>query len=439
MRTVLWKVPTALLISPAMNALELETSSSIFTRCNDLCTALPSDPELSTSCQRLCDELEAQKEEPCIQTLKNSTDEHLTLLSYSSGDYIETAGILAGAVRQANPDYLWFIQHLRLHDRGSPEACHSIRDVHYCVVQDASMSLGLCLPDACDSASVSNILANISRISSDSVSAIVGDHVSRFKAEPSTIPLPNVVCGTESRLEVDAGTVLTLIFVAVIFAIPVVGTALDFQQQARLVTYSQKHAIVGDTRSHENRLPPASGEQWHEQRHDAAIAAENASGASEVAQLNASDEDQGMVQERTPPTNHETLPDEHKQSSNNECGETIPPQYTVGEALGSDSTSLRDPLLHSSTSLEPCDVRGVRERSSSWWAQYLLCFSLRKNFVKLFAPPSSNSFVLLDGIRLLSNLWVMLLHVSINSLAAGGGVTNAVDIYPFDGHGLLAR
>lgn len=440
MRITLPFESSAPLVLPASISFVLATARSTFNqRCIDLCEVLIRELAVNSSCQRLCDAIQAQ-EGPCIQALMNSTDEDLILLSYSSGHYMETGAILEGAAHQENPEYLRFIQqNLRLNDRGSPEACHSVDGMHYCVVQDEFTSLGLCLPDICGSASITEVLANISITFSDRADATLGDDERRSNGTtPSGQASFAVVCGEESRLDADAGTAFALVFVFFLFALALAGTFLDYQQKARAAPRLQEHSVVSDAIFPVDADPSCEQHRHvvHSDTEDVACVSESGADQHDVSILPT-----GLVHDSPLLTKGEARTEEQGSADTTVDDTRTFSRHGACATLESKDMASREPLLDSSSFQQPHSVGETCEGDTSWWIQCLVCFSMRKNVIKLLAPPSSsNRFGALDGIRTLSNLWVVLLHFYTGLVyAPGAGVTNVADIFPLNGHGALAR
>ncbi|CAM9647492.1 unnamed protein product, partial [Heterosigma akashiwo] len=72
------------------------------------------------------------------------------------------------------------------------------------------------------------------------------------------------------------------------------------------------------------------------------------------------------------------------------------------------------------------------------WEKVLLCFALSRNLNALMSPGREGPFRALDGVRVLSMLWVILGHTIVFQLL-GPGFSNLYDILPIDGHGFFSR
>ncbi|CAN0116001.1 unnamed protein product, partial [Laminaria digitata] len=426
---------------------------------DDACSAgclnfFPATAEVQATCQQVCDAVEAQSDTPCGQALLGSSFEHLTLLSYSSGHVAESLAILLGALagNSSLAEDVAFFSDLRLNDRGSPQACGGIEHAHYCLGQVPLVaSVGVCLPQSCDSASVLAFLASVNA-SSLFPSTIGSDDDDPTRSAGSFAGSTSFTCGDELRIYPDAGTVSVLSFLGVLVALVVAGTAMDYRH-----------------RSGTGRTPSSSGSgTWTRNTlldphinagrfNTAAAATATATTTTTTTTATTTWATNGMELGGAPEsTGHNSI---IISSSERDC-------------LEHDEDPAREPLLPSSSSSSrvpgnqnPACFRGGSSSSppgesgnsgrrdgqnynshnnndnieSSSWRGCLECFSLMLNMDKLVAPPrAGDEFGALDGVRTLSMMWVVLGHVLIYALS-GPGFTNTVDVLPRHGEGLLAR
>lgn len=354
--------------------------------CSALCQILAEAPPAVSACERVCDAVEAQANEPCGRDLLTSSPEHLSLLSYSSGHVAETAAILLG-VANASAEAVAFLSDLHLYDRGSPEACAALQDTHYCLGQGVVLpvAVGLCLPRSCESIVVSNFFANITASSSsnnddDSSGALdIGTEITFF-------------CGDEGSLSVDAGTIAMFVVIGSLAVLITVGTALEHVRLGRREKYLRtKGGQTGNGTVH---------------GHDGGAPGHEEDG-------NTSREEAGYQEG-------------NKHVGGGEGGDDEFVAYGIR-----DEDPGREPLLAHRSSSTQVGVPSVGTTATKlvWWCECLECFSLRRNAEKLLAPPrAGNEFGALDGVRTLSMLWVLLGHVLVYSIQ-GPGFTNMIDVF----------
>lgn len=420
--------------------------------CSELCTPVASTPSLQAICQATCTAVEAQSGTPCGKALLDSSLERLSLLSYSSGHIAETAAILLGAT-SGKPEDTTFLSELHVNDRGSPDGCAAIEDAHYCLGQSPLvLSLGLCLPRDCDSASVVALLSNITTSirgggweTGSSFPFWEGDDDDASASGAAGIlGSMSFSCGDELRLYVDAGAVAVFSLTGALVALMLLGTAVDYHRR-RLYAHHKKQ-------QHSS----------HNTRGDAA----DTNGDNPLLWMSSGREDE---EGREPPPEQQQQQEEETPSRRHAAGRGA----GVGDILPYSGDPGREPLLlprhpttsvlsegqpsplsdHDSPDLPTTDldesqkscVGDNRGRTSqdqdevAWWIECLECFSLIKNTDKLLAPRrAGNEFAALDGVRTLSMLWVILGHTLLYALV-GAGFTNTIELVPRDGKGLLAR
>ena len=148
--------------------------------------------------------------------------------------------------------YARFITGLHLNNLGSPESCAAIEDAHYCVgiarlrgypgqMLPRRVSLGLCVPQSCDSESVEAFIKNITYGSSpSSINNDAGSSSSNVSGEErrmdsidnrfsgqDLLRRTSFSCGDEGSLTSDAGTIAVLLVIGALAFMILVGTALD--------------------------------------------------------------------------------------------------------------------------------------------------------------------------------------------------------------------
>lgn len=417
-------------------------------QCAILCATLVQNGTLHPVCQRSCEVLEEQYDEPCVQALANSSTEHLTLLSYCSGHVLETLAILEGA-SSGNADEANFIADLRLNDRGSPESCHTLKDTHYCVGKASTIaSLGLCLPRSCDSAAVTRILTNVTNSLAPSVSGSGIPYSRAWESGATATESVVVLCEDELQLSMEAGTIAVLAMISFLVALVVTGTVLDHRRR-RLDNIKKPAHAVSTEQPTESSIHMPRGERrlW------AASRDENNRPSIEEDGNKQSLIDRMLDPEISRANRHQTG---HETEELRHETEELGHEFLGADRLEGDLSKgikesnedqLREPLLNAhfhATSLRPPETpdRILASGDDSiipWWWACLECFSLRKNVAKLLGPPrASNEFSALDGVRTLSMLWVVLGHALMCAIL-GAGVSNEADLVPIDGQGLLAR
>ena len=362
----------------------------------------------SGSCEAVCGAIDAQLPTPCGQALLRSSTEHLVLLSYSSGNIFEALAILLGESDvMSESKYARFITGLHLNNFGSPESCAAIEDAHYCVgnarlrgypgqILPRRVSLGLCVPQSCDSKSVEAFIKNITYGSSPSSmnddgssnSNVSGgerrmDFIDNRFSGQDLLQRTSFSCGDEGHLTLDAGTIVVLLVIGALASLILVGTALDSQR-----------------RQSSKKAPPL-------------LRAPLSNGSPPQEQL------QTLPMEPKTVGNGLTKKEEWAQGIQHPSG-----QHIVRETSGSHSNPLRVGASYTE------EGRMDRTDRTDWCSACVECFSLFRNVEGLFSPPEENDFRALHGVRTLTILWEMSMHALLFAVVYGPGYTNFLQLIP---------
>ena len=361
----------------------------------------------SGSCEAVCGAINAQLPTPCGQALLRSSTEHLVLLSYSSGNIFETLAVLLGESDvMSESKYARFITGLHLNNLGSPESCAAIEDAHYCVgnarlrgypgqMLPRRVSLGLCVPQSCDSESVEAFIKNITYGSSpssmnndgSSSSNVSGgerrlDSIDKRFSGQDLLQRTSFSCGDEGRLTLDAGTIAVLLVIGALASLVLVGTALDSLRRQS----SKKAPSLLRAPFLSNGSPPQE-EQLQTLPMEPEIVGDGPTKKEEWAQ--------GIQH----PSRQNFLP----------------------ETFGSHSNPLRVGASYTE--------EGRTDRTD-WCSACVECFSLIRNVEGLFSPPDENDFRALHGVRTLTILWEMSMHALAFAAIYGPGYTNFLQLVP---------
>lgn len=399
-------------------------------------------------CARVYRAVESQLPRPCSESLLGSSFEHLALLSYSSGHILESVAILLGATAGNSSEDATFLSKLHLNDYGSPEDCADVQGAHYCLGQAPLVaSLGLCLPQSCDSASVEALLANLTAsIQPSTTTATTSSSRSTTGGAGSALGAVSFSCGNELRLPVDAGTVAVFSLIGALATLVLVGTALEHHHRQKRLTRHAKKKNICDGNSTEpnssaNTAPPSNpvkggvfNDSGDEHLQIPAGSPWAPDGVEEGRNIGVHQQQRQLEEEMA------FVGRQSRGNTPTYSGDPVREPLLVPKPVTSpdgpvDELSTTGAERPRTGDNSKCETNG----GTAWWYQCLECFSLLKNTDKLLAPQRlGNEFSALDGVRTLSMLWVVLGHTLI--FAVGGpGYSNTIDILPEDGEGLLSR
>ncbi|CAN0214184.1 unnamed protein product, partial [Hapterophycus canaliculatus] len=422
----------------------------------------------STVCNQICTVLHDHAgETQCRQDLLDSSYEHLTLLSFSSGHILESLAILSGTSGNSTPpqfpEYAAFMGEFHLNDRGSPAACSDIVDSHYCVAQQPLFaSIGLCLPTSCGSGWIKGVLANITE---SNPGLLLADGPGAAADAGAVLGGSSITCGDELRVRPNAWSFAVFSLMASILLLVGLGTAIDYyrcdpKEQPHAKKHQQHHRHGADT---------VGGDKTNTNGNTNAVAVTSAAAAgrsttSDALAASASwvtrgggleESKDGGLQQHAAEEENEVLLDVAATYSGDPAQEPLL-SGAEREAAAAEAEE-QEQLLAEEGKFDALDEsehvgggRGVvvdklRRMRKSNWGRWILdrlqCFSLVINTKSLLAPPrAGDEFRCLEGVRTLSMMWVVLGHCFAYNVTGGGpGFTNTIRVLPQHGEGFMAR
>lgn len=409
----------------------------------------------STVCNQICDVLHDHAgDTQCRQDLLDSSYEHLTLLSFSSGHILESLAILQGTSGNSTPpefaEYAAFMGEFHLNDRGSPAACSDIVDSHYCVAQQPLFaSIGLCLPTSCGSGWIKGVLANLT---DSNPGLLLADGPGAAADAGAVLGGSSITCGDELRVRPNWWSVAVFSMMGSILVLVGLGTAIDYYR------CDPKEPLLHQKKHH---LPEVGGDKTNANGNSgSAVAVTSArstppDAASWVTRGGGLEESKdGGSQHHTAEEENEVLLDVAATYSGDPAQEPLlsgaEREAAAAEAEEQEQLLAEEGKYDALDESEHFGSRGVvadklrqirKSKWGRWTLDHLQCFSLVINTKSLLAPPrAGDEFRCLEGVRTLSMMWVVLGHCFAYNVTGGGpGFTNTIRVLPQHGEGFMAR